>query len=92
MPHKKKIQHTQQTRTSSQAPQQATRASQTPTNERTQDNPSHPLGLSNPCHVTYYNHLSGKDVMATHYYDEDLLKQVGLLNDIMWLFTSGGGG
>ena len=31
-------------------------------------------------------------VVATHYYDEDLLARLGLLDDIYWLFAMGGMG
>ena len=34
--------------------------------------------------------MSGRVVVATQYYDVDLLNQLCLLNDIRWLFTMGG--
>jgi len=34
--------------------------------------------------------LSSRSVVATRYYDEELLVQMGLLEDIRWLFARGG--
>ena len=42
-----------------------------------------------PNHVTRYNCLN-EHMIATRYYDEDLLARLGILNDIRWLFARGG--
>ena len=34
--------------------------------------------------------MSSRSVVATRYYDEELLVQMGLLEDIRWLFARGG--
>jgi len=34
--------------------------------------------------------LSSQSIVAARYYDEDLLVQTGLLEDIRWLFARGG--
>ena len=43
-----------------------------------------PLGLTHPEHVARYNVLSSKIVISTQYYDEDLLTQLSLLDNIHW--------
>ena len=48
------------------------------------------LGLMLPDHVARYNCLNECMVVATRYYDEDLLAWLGILDDIRWLFTRGG--
>jgi len=37
-----------------------------------------------------YNCLNERVVVATRYYDEDLLARLGMLDNIRWLFTRGG--
>ena len=51
-----------------------------------------PLVLTNPEHVARYNAFSSKLVVATCYFDEDLLIGLGLLDAICWLFAHGGMG
>jgi len=77
---------------SSQAPQCAPRTSKTSTNARTQGITPNPLGLTHREHVARCNVLSSKLVVATHYYNEDLVTRLGLLDDFHWLFTRGGMG
>ena len=55
-----------------------------------QGNAPHPLGLVNLSHIEHYNCLSSRSVVATRYYDDELLVQLGLLEDIRWLFGRGG--
>ena len=38
-----------------------------------------PLGLTHPDHVARYNYLNDRMVVATRYYDEDLLARLGML-------------
>ena len=45
-------------------------------------NISHPLGLTNPDHAARYNCLNECMIVATRYYDEELLAHLGLLDDI----------
>jgi len=59
---------------------------------RNQGNITYPLSLTNPEHIARYNALSSKLVVATRYYDEDVLNRLGLLDDIHWLFAWGGMG
>ena len=59
-------------------------------NQPTQGNegdPPNPLGLTNPEHIARYSVLSRKLVVTTHYFDEDLLTSLELLDDIRWLFA-----
>ena len=49
----------------------------------------HPLGLTHPDHVAPYNCLNERIVVVTKYYDKDLLAKLGILDDIIWLFTRG---
>ena len=51
-----------------------------------------PIGLTNPGHVARYNCLNECIVVATRYYDEELLACLGMLDDIRWLFARGGMG
>ena len=53
---------------------------------RNRGNIPNPLGLTHPEHVVRYNVL-GMLVVATHYYDEDSLTRLDLLDDIRWLFA-----
>ena len=77
--------------TSSQAPPRATRVTCT-SRASAPGNAPHPLGLVHPTHIEHFNRLSSQSVVATCYYDEELLAQMGLLQDIRWLFASGGMG
>jgi len=88
---KKKTKTTHEAGTSSQAPPRATRATQT-FRASAQGNAPHPLRLVNPSHIKHFICLSSRSVVATHYYDEELLVQMGLLEDIRWLFARGGMG
>ena len=56
---------------------------------RNRGNIPHPLGLTNPKHIARYNILSSKLLVATRYYDEDVLNCLELLYDIHWLFARG---
>ena len=40
-------------------------------------------------HVARYNCLNEHVIVATRYYDEDLLARLGMLDDIRWLFARG---
>ena len=60
------------------------------TNARARGNILHPLDLTHPDHIARYNCLNEHVVVATRYYDEDLLASLGILDDIYWLFASGG--
>jgi len=60
------------------------------TNVHARGNVPHPLGLTHPDHVAGYNCLNEYVVVATKYYDEDLLARLGMLDDIHWLFAKGG--
>jgi len=55
----------------------------------TQGNIPHPLGLTNPDHVATYACMNERMVMATHYYDEQLLRYLEMLDNIWWLFARG---
>ena len=79
---KKKLRSTQGDDASSQVPQRTTRTSWTSTTVRTQGNSAHPVGLIYPNHVVCYTCLSSRLVIATRFYDEDLLAQLGSLDDI----------
>jgi len=68
--------------TSSQAPQGAPRTSRPSTNTGNRGNIPNPRGLTHPKHIARYNNLSTKLVVATRYYDEDLLTRLDLLDDI----------
>ena len=57
---------------------------------RVRGNILHPLGLTHLDHVTRYNYLNECMVVVTSYYDEELLAQLGMLDDIRWLFARGG--
>jgi len=48
------------------------------------------LVCQNPTHIECYNCLSSHSVVATRCYDENLLVQMGLLEDIRWLFAWSG--
>jgi len=87
---KKKVRITQGVGTFGQAPQRPTRASRASTNAKTKGNASHPYGLTHPDHIARYNSLNGRVIVHTCFYDEDLLNQLGLLNDIRLLFARGG--
>ena len=89
MARKKMTKTTQEAGTSSKAPQRETRATWT-SQASARGNAPHPVGLTNPTHIERYNCLSSRSVVATRYYDEELLVQMGLLEDIRWLFARGG--
>ena len=55
----------------------------------TRGNVPHLLGLTNPYRIARYNALSSKLVVATQYYDKDVLNHLRLLDDIGWLFAWG---
>jgi len=78
---------TKEVESSSQAVPQPQKTSQT---ARARGNIPHPLGLTYPNHVTRYNCLNQRMVVATRYYDEELLARLGMLDDIRWLFARGG--
>jgi len=86
----KKARTTLEEGTLSQAPLRVSQTSRTSSNIRNRGNISNPLGLTHPKHVARYNVLSSKVVVATHYYDENLLTRLDLLDDISWLFARGG--
>ena len=43
-------------------------------------------------HIARNNYFSSRVDVATYCYDDDLLNQLGLLNDIWWLFARAGMG
>ena len=63
------------------------RTSWTSTSKRTQGNTPLPLGLTHFGDIACYTCLISALVVATYFYDKDLLAQLGLLDDIRWLFT-----
>jgi len=77
---------------SSQAPTPPQRTSRTSTNTRAQGNIPHLFGLTHPIYVARYNCLNECMVVATRYYEKELLARLGMLNDIQWLFARGGMG
>jgi len=52
----------------------------------------HPLGLTHPDYVARYNCFNERMVVATRYYDEELLARLRMLDDISLLFARGGMG
>jgi len=42
----------------------------------------HPLGLTHPNRIARYDCLNERMVVATRYYDEELLARLGMLDDI----------
>lgn len=73
--------------TSIQAPSRPQRSSRTSTNAQARGKVPHPLVLTNPKHIVGYTCLNERIVVATRYYDEELLGHLGLLDDIRWLFA-----
>jgi len=67
---------------SSQAPPQPQRISETSTNAHARGNIPHPPGLTNHNHVARYNCLNERMVVATRYYDDELLACLGMFDDI----------
>jgi len=63
----------------SQAPPQPQRTSGT---TRARGNIPHPLGLTHPDYIARHNCLDERIVVAIGYYDEGLLAQLGMLDDI----------
>jgi len=86
----KRQRSTKEVGSSSQAPPQPQRTSRTSTNAHARGNIPHPLVLTHPDHVARYNCLNEHMVIATRYYDEELLAWLGMLHDIRWLFARGG--
>ena len=86
---KKRTKSNPEAGSSSQAPPYTTRATRTPTAVRIRGNPPDPLGLTNPEHVARFNCLNRRRIVATRYYDDEFLNQMGLLDDIHWLFARG---
>ena len=80
----KRQRSTKEVGSSSQAPPQPQITSRTSTNMRARGNILHPLGLTHPDHIARYNSLKECVVVATRYYDEDLLTPLGMLDDIRW--------
>jgi len=83
----KRQRSTKEVGSSSQALARPQRISRTSTNARARGNILHPLSLTHPDHIATYNCLNERIVVATTYYDEDLLARLGLLDDIRWLFA-----
>ena len=76
-----KAKATHEVGTSSQAPLRATRVTLT-SRTSARGNAPHSLGLVNLSHIEHFNYLSSRSVVTTHYYDEELLVQMGLLDDV----------
>jgi len=85
---KNRTKTTQEAGTSSQAPLRAMIATRT---SWARANAPHPLGLVNPNHIEHFNCFS-RSVIATRYYVEKLIRQIGFFDDIQWLFAMGGMG
>jgi len=62
------------------------------TNARARGTIPHPLGLTYLNHAARYDCLNERLVVATTYFDEELLAWLGMLDDIRWLFAQGGKG
>ena len=56
---------------------------------RSRGNIPHPVGLTDLEHIVRYNALSSKLIVATRYYDEDMLNYLRLLDNIHCLFARG---
>jgi len=56
---------------------------------RNQGSARHPLGLTNIDHISRYNVLSSKLIVATCYFDKGFLTSLGLMDDIFWVFARG---
>ena len=84
---KKKLRTTHEVGASSQAPQHVSQTSQTSINTRNRGNIPNPYSLTHLEHIARYNILSCELVIATRYYDKDLLTRLVLLDDICWLFS-----
>jgi len=78
----KRQRSTKEEGTSSQALSRRQQSSRTSTSARAKGNNPHPLGLPNPDHVARYTFLNERIVVATHYYEEELLGRLGLPDDI----------
>jgi len=78
----RKIQWNVEVGSSSQEPTWSQRPSRTSTNACAQGNIPHPIGLTNPDHVTRYNCLNERMVVANRYCDEELLARLGMLDEI----------
>jgi len=78
----KRQRSTKEVGSSSQAPPQPQSTSRISTNAHARGNILHPLGLTHPDHLARYNCLNERVVATTRYYDEDLLAQLGMLDDI----------
>ena len=72
-PPKRKFRSTQAEGTSSQALQWASMTSRISTAKRTRGSAPHPLSLTHPNHIACYTCLSSTLIVATHFYDDDLL-------------------
>jgi len=72
---------------SSQVPTRPQRISQTSANARDQGNIPHCLSLMHLDHVARFTCLNERMVVATRYYEEELLAQLRMLDDIRWLFA-----
>jgi len=73
----KRQRSTKEVGSSSQAPHQPQRISR---NARVGGNIPHLLGLEQPDHVARYNCLNERMVVATGYYNEELLARLGMLD------------
>jgi len=78
----KRQRSTKEVGSSSQTPPRPQRTYRTSTNAHARANIPHPLSLTHPNHVARYNLLNEGMVIATRYYDEDLLDRLGILDDI----------
>jgi len=87
---KKKARTTQGVRTLRQAQKRPTQTSRTSIDARMQGTAPHPFGLTNSDHIARYNALSSRRIVATRYFDDDLLTNLGLMDNIHWLFARGG--
>ena len=88
----KRQRSTKEVGSSSQAPRQPQRTSRASTIACAKGSIPYPVGLTHPNHVARYNCLNERIVIATRYYDDDLLARLGMLDDIRWLFAKGGMG
>ena len=75
----KRQRSTKEVGSSSEAPLQPQSTSQTAC---ARGNIPHPLGLTHPHRIARYNCLTEHKVVATRYYDEELLAWLGMLGDV----------
>jgi len=56
---------------------------------KSRGNASNSLDLTNPDHIARFNALNSRLISATRYFDENFLTNLGVIDDIPWLFARG---